>query len=156
AGMADVAGDLLLLEIDGREQLVRDLRKMPLYEDRHRAREHHTEADRVERPTHHVGGIGPNVLGRTADLRQTSLAVGAEDERGGAVGEKRARHGIFLGAPVDAEGERAEFEDNDEDGRALLYGGETGGERKAAHAAGTTEAEHRDAPHICPQSEILN
>src|SRR5271156_4201020 len=105
------------------------------------------EALRIDSPAHDVERVRPGVL--TAQLNGGSATVVSPDHaRGRAVPEKRRGDDIRLGQLVEAEGEGANFDRNEQHDAARTRAGEAGGNRESGDAAGAAKAEDGNALDI--------
>src|SRR5580698_1366502 len=98
------------------------------------------EALRIDSPTHDVERVRPGVL--TAHLNGGGATVVSPDHaRGRAVSEQRRSDNVRLGQFIEAEGQGANFDRDEQHNTARTRAGETGSNREPRDTAGAAKAE---------------
>src|SRR5580700_7905564 len=130
-----------------------------LREWRNRPVEYDAEALRIDSPTHDVERVRPGVL--AAHLNGCAAAVVSLKHAGGrAVPEQRRGNDVRLGQFVEAEGERANFDRDEQHNAARTRAGEAGSNREPRDTAGAAKAEDgnpldvRAKPHAPGDSRL--
>ena len=119
------------------------------------ARKDGAEALRVHAPAHDVDGVGPGMLARMLDVAVTR-PIGGQNAGRGAIAEQRGRHDVGLGHFIGPEGQRAQFDDHQQDLGARLGTRQPRGKRQARNPARTAKAEDRNAPHIVAKAHPVH
>ena len=115
-------------------------RDVRLRERRDRSVENDAEALRIDSPAHDVERVGPGVL--TAHLNDGGAAVVSLKHAGrGAVPEQRRGDNIRLGQFIEAEGQGANLDRDQQHDAAGTRAGEAGRNREPGDAAGAAKAE---------------
>ncbi len=88
--------------------------------------------------------------------KRVAVALGREDCTGRAIAEQGGGHDIAFAEVVLAEGQRAQFDDEEENALAGHGAGQIGCARQADDAAGAAQAEHRQALDVAAHRHALD
>ena len=107
----------------------------------------------IDAPAHDIERIGPQLFARRLDPGRAAVA-GAQNDRRRAVAEQAGGDDIGLGQFVVADGERAEFERDQQHVGAGPRLRQPRCDRQPRHAARAAQTEHRNARHVGAQAEL--
>ena len=147
ARVADEPVDVLKGEARGLQDLGHPLSDIGDDEAWDRAVEDDAEAVRIDPPAHDLQSVGPGVLAGAAN--GADAVSGRRDHAGGrSVAEEGGGDDIGAGKLIEPERQGAELEADHQHPRSGIGLGQAGGEGKAGHPAGASQAKHRHARDI--------